>query len=91
MLFNYLIDILPVCLAFSTPMMPVGGLPQSPTASADAEKQRQAASDAATKAATQGGRASTIHAGNDIAYAKQRRMTAGTDLMGAGSSRDMGL
>lgn len=91
MLFNYLLDILPVCLAFSTPTMPVGGLPVSPTASADAEKQRQAAADGAQRDATLGGRNSTIHAGNDIAYKKQAKRTAGADLMGAGSSRDMGL
>jgi hypothetical protein len=91
MLFNYLLDILPVCLAFSTPMMPLGGLPQSPTASADAEKQRQAAADSAQRDATLGGRSSTIVAGNDIAYKKQARRAAGADLMGSGSSRDMGL
>lgn len=88
MLLNYLLDFTPFCLAFATPMMGVGGMPQSPTVSADAEKQRQNAADAAQKAATLGGRSSTIVGGNDVAYKKRQ---AGADLMGAGSSRDMGL
>lgn len=88
MLFNYLLDHLPLVLAFATPTMPSVGLPQSPNVSADAEKQRQAAADRAQRDATLGGRASTIVGGNDVAYKKRQ---AGADLMGAGSSRDMGL
>lgn len=90
MLFNYLLDFLPLTLAFANPTMPVGGLPASPMNSAAAEKQRQEASDAAMNAATRGGRASTIVGGNDIAYKKQARQ-AGSDLMAAGASRSMGL
>jgi hypothetical protein len=89
MLLNYLLDFAPLCLAFATPMMPAGGMPQSPTVSAGAEKQRQDAADAAQRDATLGGRSSTIVGGNAIAYKKQRQ--AGSDLMAAGSSRDMGL
>jgi hypothetical protein len=90
MLFDYLLDNLPIVLAFATPTMPSVGLPQSPTASADAEKQRQAAADRVQRDATLGGRSSTIVGGNDVAYKKQARQ-AGADLMGSGSSRDMGL
>lgn len=90
MLLNYLLDITPFVFAFANPTMPVGGLPASPMNSAVAEKQRQDVSDAAMNAATRGGRASTIVAGNDIAYKKQARQ-AGSDLMAAGASRSMGL
>lgn len=75
-----------------TPQMPMTPPPASPSAvdNAQAERQRQEASDAALRAATLGGRASTIRGGNDVAYAAQRRR-AGSDLLATGASRSMGL
>lgn len=80
MLFNYLLDYLPLVLAFSTPTMPVGSAPASPSISADAERKRQQAAEDAQIAATAGGRESTISAGRELAYADQKRRYAGRDL-----------
>lgn len=87
MLLNYILDITPFVFAFGVPTMPQVAAPVSPMNSVDAERKRMDASDAAMKAATLGGRSSTIRGGNDVAYAKQ----AGRDLMSGSASRSMGL
>jgi len=79
------LDFIPVCLAFSMPQMPVGNAPTAPSVSAEAEKQRQAAAQAAQIAATAGGRSSTIRAGTGAAYEKQRAL-----MQGSASSALMG-
>jgi hypothetical protein len=80
MLFDYLLDLMPVMLAFSTPMMPVGNAPVSPSASANAERQRQQADQDARISATAGGAELNVSAGRELAYASQKRQYAGRDL-----------
>jgi len=71
---------------FANPTMPQVPAPTSPTASADAERKRQAAAEQAQIDATAGGRASTIVGGNDVAY----RSRAGAALMRGGASSALG-
>lgn len=74
-------------VSFLVPKMPNNVAPQSsPLVSVQAEQARVAAATAAEKDAAAGGRASTIHAGNDIAYGQ-----AGTSLLKRAASRSMGM
>lgn len=75
-------------MAFMIPKLPNLAQPTSPLASVQAAQARDAAASAAEKAAIQGGRESTIHAGTDIAYG------AGVPLMNSkpkGASKSMGF
>lgn len=82
MIFQYLIDAIPLCLAFATPQMPQVAAPTAPSASADAERRRQEAAQAAQIDATAYGRASTDVGGRAARMAEQQRRGAGYDLLG---------
>ena len=80
------LEYIPLTVMFSTPQMPIFS-PPSPSISADAEKMRLAAADKAQTDASSYGRASTVHAGTEIAY----KEAAGKSLMRGSVSTSMGL
>lgn len=80
MLFGYLIDAIPLYLAFATPMMPQVAPPTAPSASADAERRRQDAAQAAQIEASTAGRASTDVGGLGMRQQTQARRGAGYSL-----------
>jgi hypothetical protein len=75
-----LLDLVPLCLAFATPQMPMVDAPTAPSASADAERRRQEAAQAAQIEASASGRASTDVAGFGMRMDEQRRRAAGYEL-----------
>jgi hypothetical protein len=75
-----LLDLLPMALAFATPMMPQVSAPTAPSASADAERRRQEAAQAAQIEASASGRASTDVGGLGMRREVQARRGAGREL-----------
>lgn len=67
-------------MSFLVPKIPNVATPVSPLNSATAEQARQKAADDAERDASKYGRASTIQAGNDIAYGGRGSSGAGTSL-----------
>ena len=76
---SILLDLMaPIC--FATPMMPQVAAPTAPSVSADAERRRQDAAQAAQLEATATGRASTDVGGLAMRMETQRKRGAGSEL-----------